>query len=159
MESLAINEDAEERGAVFTRREVVDFILDLVGYTADRPLHHYHLLVESHAATGMEPWLLESSAQTTLVRRLEQTFPTLEEAGCKVGIGVATGADKAFVGDFDTLAVEPDRKVPLVTTRDIQSGEVRWRGSGVINPFSEAGSLVDLREYPRLRRYLESRLG
>jgi hypothetical protein len=30
---------AESRGAVFTRREVVDFILDLTGYTADGPLH------------------------------------------------------------------------------------------------------------------------
>ena len=30
---------AESRGAVFTRREVVDFILDLAGYTTDKPLH------------------------------------------------------------------------------------------------------------------------
>ena len=30
---------AKLRGAVFTRREVVDFILDLAGYTADKPLH------------------------------------------------------------------------------------------------------------------------
>ena len=37
----------EERGAVFTRREVVDFILDLVGYTADRPLHEKRLLEPS----------------------------------------------------------------------------------------------------------------
>ncbi|MFB6465015.1 PaeR7I family type II restriction endonuclease [Bradyrhizobium tunisiense] len=34
----------EERGAVFTRREVVDFILDLVGYTADKPLHEARIL-------------------------------------------------------------------------------------------------------------------
>ena len=66
--------------------------------------------------------------------------------GCKVGIGVATGADKAFIGDFDTLDVEPDRKLPLVTTKDIMSGEVQWRGQGVINPFAEGGGLVDLRE-------------
>ena len=33
------NAGAGERGAVFTRREVVDFILDLVGYTTGRPLH------------------------------------------------------------------------------------------------------------------------
>jgi hypothetical protein len=81
----------------------------------------------------------------------------LEEAGCKVGIGVATGADKAFIGDFDSLDVEPDRKLPLVTTHDIVSGEVQWRGQGVINPFAEDGGLVDLRDYPRLRRYLEAR--
>lgn len=104
-----------------------------------------------------EPWLIESSDQMALIRRLEQQFPTLEDAGCMVGIGVATGADKAYIGDFATLDVEADRKLPLVTTRDIASGEVEWQGQGVINPFAENGGLVDLRDYPRLRRYLEAR--
>jgi hypothetical protein len=106
---------------------------------------------------GSEPWLLESSDQMALIRRLESSYPTLEEVGCTVGIGVATGADKAFIGDFESLDVEPDRKLPLVTTRDIMSGEVKWRGQGVINPFAETRGLVDLNEYPRLRRYLEAR--
>ncbi|MBU2760262.1 N-6 DNA methylase [Acidithiobacillus sp. RW2] len=106
---------------------------------------------------GSEPWLLESSDQMALIRRLEKQFPSLEEVGCKVGIGVATGADKAYIGDFDALDVEPDRKLPLVTTKDILSGEVQWRGQGVINPFAEGSGLVDLRNYPRLRRYLEAR--
>lgn len=106
---------------------------------------------------GVEPWLLESADQMALIRRLEGQFPTLEEAGCKVGIGVATGADKAFIGDFATLDVEEDRKLPLVTTKDIVSGDVQWHGQGVINPFIDGGGLVDLSEYPRLRRYLEDR--
>ena len=107
--------------------------------------------------SGSEPWILESSDQLALVRRLEQAFPTLEEAGCKVGIGVATGADEAFIGLYDELDVEADRKQPLVMTRDIQSGTVQWRGYGVINPFADAGGLVNLDEYPRLKRYLEAR--
>ena len=108
-------------------------------------------------ADGSEPWVLDSSDQMALLRRLEREFPTLEEAGCKVGIGVATGADKAFIGDFAELDVELDRKLPLVTTKDIESGEVRWRGRGVVNPFAEEGGLVDLGAYPRLRRYLVER--
>jgi hypothetical protein len=84
-------------------------------------------------------------------------FPLLEAVGCRVGIGVATGADKAFIGNFDSLDVEPDRKLPLVTTKDILSGAVKWRGQGVINPFAESDGLVDLEAYPRLRRYLEAR--
>src|SRR3546814_1202226 len=36
-----------ERGAIFTRREVVDFILDLVGYTSERPLQEQALLEPS----------------------------------------------------------------------------------------------------------------
>ncbi|RCG84085.1 eco57I restriction-modification methylase family protein [Pseudomonas aeruginosa] len=111
----------------------------------------------ARVTNGAEPWLLESSDQMALIRRLEGCFPSLEEAGCKVGIGVATGADKAFIGNFDALDVEPDRKLPLVTTKDIMTGEVQWRGQGVINPFAESGGLVDLDRYPRLRRYLEAR--
>jgi hypothetical protein len=38
---------ASERGAIFTRREVVDFILDLSGYTVDQPLHQRRLLEPS----------------------------------------------------------------------------------------------------------------
>jgi hypothetical protein len=111
----------------------------------------------ARVTNGSEPWLLESSDQMALIRRLEQQFPSLEETGCMVGIGVATGADKAFIGDFEALDVEPDRKLPLVTTSDIRSGEVHWRGQGVINPFADGAGLVDLRDYPRLRRYLEAR--
>ncbi|ENO6478981.1 Eco57I restriction-modification methylase domain-containing protein [Enterobacter hormaechei] len=111
----------------------------------------------ARVTNGAEPWLLASSDQMALIRRLEGAFPLLEEAGCKVGIGVATGADKAFIGDFESLDVEPDRKLPLVTTKDIMTGEVQWRGQGVINPFAESGGVVDLGDYPRLRRYLEAR--
>lgn len=108
-------------------------------------------------AAGAEPWILESSDQLDLVRRLESCFPTLEEAGCKVGIGVATGADEAFIGSYEALDVEPDRKLPLVTTRDILAGTVEWRGLGVVNPFADAGGLVNLADYPRLKAYLEAR--
>ena len=41
----------EARGAVFARREVVDFILDLVGYTPDRRLHE-HVLLEPSFGDG-----------------------------------------------------------------------------------------------------------
>lgn len=108
-------------------------------------------------AVGAEPWILESSHQFALVRRLERDFPTIEAAGCKVGIGVATGADDAFIGPFDALDVEDDRKQPLVMTRDILRGRVEWRGFGVVNPFADDGGLVSLADYPLLRKYLEAR--
>lgn len=111
----------------------------------------------SCVAVGSQPWVLDSSGQVSLLRRMEAQFPPLEDVGCKVGIGVATGADQAFIGKFDELDVEDDRKQPLVMTRDISSGVVAWRGYGVINPFAESGGLVDLALYPRLKRYLELR--
>ncbi|OYV84099.1 MAG: modification methylase PaeR7I [Parcubacteria group bacterium 21-54-25] len=104
---------------------------------------------------GADPWLLQSADQLQVVRRLEQEFPMLEETGCQVGIGVATGADRVFVAPFEELDVEPSRKLPLVMTKDIASGVVKWRGFGVVNPFEADGQLVDLAAYPRLRRYLE----
>ncbi len=105
-------------------------------------------------ARGAEPWMLSVSNQLALVRRLESAFPALEDAGCKVGIGVATGADGVFIGAYDDLDVEPECKLPLVTTKDIKDGTVFWHGLGVINPFEDAGGLVDLTRYPRLARYL-----
>lgn len=108
-------------------------------------------------ASGGEPWLLDASDQMALVRRLERDFPLLEEAECKVGIGVATGADQAYIGLMDVLDVEPDRKLPLAMTRDILTGKTQWRGYGVINPFRDEGGLVDLEAYPRLKRHLETR--
>lgn len=108
---------------------------------------------------GAAPWLLGSSDHLNLIRRLENELPTIEQAGNKVGIGVATGADKAFIGEYESLDVEPDRKLPLVMTRDIMGGTVEWRGLGVVNPFVEDGGLVDLQCYPRLNKYLEARKG
>jgi hypothetical protein len=106
--------------------------------------------------SGAEPWVLGAPDQLSLVRRLEARFPTLEAAGCRVGIGVATGADKAFIAPYDQLDVEVDRKIPLVTTRDISGGKVEWGGLAVLNPFTDDGSLVSLAAYPRLSRYLEA---
>lgn len=126
---------------------LLDFSLPLVSGDEVREMHD--------VASGESPWLIESVDQLALLRRLEKQFPLLEEAGCKVGIGVATGADKVFIGDYAALDVEPECKLPLVTTRDIQSGEMQWRGLGVINPFGNGDGLVDLSAYPRLRRYLE----
>ena len=47
VERLASESGIEERGAIYTKRQVVEFILDLVGYTADRPLTEFRLLEPS----------------------------------------------------------------------------------------------------------------
>ncbi len=111
-----------------------------------------------HEVSGImnssEPWVLEAFDELAVLRRLEATYPTLEEAGCKVGIGVATGADKVYVGTYDELDVEKDRKLPLVMTKDIRAGKVEWNGKGVINPFDDDGGLVNLKKYPKLAAYL-----
>ena len=47
IEALAKNGGTEARGAIFTRLEVVDFILDLAGYTEDQPLQKKRILEPS----------------------------------------------------------------------------------------------------------------
>jgi hypothetical protein len=115
----------------------------------------HDVTVANAIVRGSEPWILHAPDRTGLVRRLEACFPTLEETGCQVGIGVATGADKVYIAPYDALDIEADRKLPLVTTKDIRDGEVAWRGLGLVNPFDEDGRLVSLADYPRLRAYLE----
>ncbi|MCI5157777.1 MAG: modification methylase PaeR7I [Candidatus Electrothrix sp. AUS1_2] len=101
------------------------------------------------------PWLLHpTDNMLSLLRRLELSFPTIEETGCKVGIGVATGADKIFIGNYESLDIEEDRKLPLARTKDIKTGRVIWKGDGIINPFDSTGALVNLNTYPKLKKYL-----
>ncbi|WP_310383359.1 Eco57I restriction-modification methylase domain-containing protein, partial [Roseateles sp.] len=83
---------------------------------AGKPCAELGVAVVEQASIGAEPWVLSSSDKRALLRRLEGLFPTLEEAGCKVGIGVATGADKAFIAPMTELDVEASRKLPLATT-------------------------------------------
>jgi hypothetical protein len=112
-----------------------------------------------HVATGSGPWVLGEFDRFTVVQMMEERFPTLEEVGCKVGIGVATGADKAFIGRYEDLDVEAERKLPLVMTGDILAGHVVWQGFGIVNPFEPDGRLADFARYPRFGRYMMERQG
>jgi len=101
-----------------------------------------------------QPWLTEANSHIELIRRLERDYPTLEEAGCRVGIGVATGADGIYIGRYEDLDVEDERKVPLIGTKDICHGNVIWKGRGVVNPFEPDGSIADLEKYPRFKKFV-----
>lgn len=104
---------------------------------------------------GREPWPTGTPQQLALLAELESRFAPLESraTGTRVGIGIATGCDDVFITD-DTDLVETERLLPLVKAPDVASGEVRWSGSYLVNPWGEEG-LVDLRRYPRLARYFE----
>lgn len=100
-------------------------------------------------------WPSGSPARLVALRDLEQRLPTLEDdtTGTRVGIGVATGADKVFVTTDETVA-EPDRMLPLAMAADTMSGELEWSGHYLANPWRDDGAgLVDLSEFPRLNGY------
>jgi len=104
---------------------------------------------------GAQPWMFDEEGSMEVLRPLEARLPALEAAGCKVGIGVATGADAVYIGTETELDVEPVRRLPLVMTRDIRGGRVDWMGHWVLNPFHDDGALVDPAEFPRFQAYIE----
>jgi adenine-specific DNA-methyltransferase len=110
--------------------------------------------------SGETKWATHSPAHLSLLRRLEATGVPLgqEGSGCKVGIGVATGADDVYIVSKGQIDLEQELLLPLVTTKDIVSGEVRWKGKYLVNPFDhdKSGRLINLNHYPKARRYFES---
>jgi hypothetical protein len=70
IEKLSTSVSSESRGAVFTRSEVVEFILDLVGYTIDQPLHQKRILEPS---CGRGDFLLP------IISRLRTTWKTSQK--------------------------------------------------------------------------------
>lgn len=107
-------------------------------------------------SAGSAPLLLDDIPRLVLLRRVERELPTLEQAGCKVGIGVATGCDRVFIDAMDALPIEAERKLPLVMARDLVDGSIQWSGKAVLNPFDESGRLVPLESFPRFKHYLEA---
>ena len=111
--------------------------------------------------TGGDHWPTGSPHALELLADLESRFPPLEDprTGTRVGIGVATGCDDVYISDAPQ-GIEDDRLLPLVTAGDIVSGQPKWGGRYLINPW-EDGRLVDLLEFPGLADYFrvhESRI-
>jgi adenine-specific DNA-methyltransferase len=110
--------------------------------------------------TGEAKWATHSPEHLSLMRRLEAEGVQLGTvaSGCKVGIGVATGADDIFIVTKDQVDVEQELLLPLVMTKDIASGELRWQGKYLIDPFDrdDSGRLIDLKGYPKVKRYFEA---
>lgn len=107
------------------------------------------------AVRGERPWLVSANPALPIIHDLEERLPTIQEAGCRVSIGVATGNDRAFIGDYEALDVEEDRRLPLATNKCVVGGEIMWTGKGIVNPFTDSGALVDLSTYPKLAAHLE----
>lgn len=105
-----------------------------------------------------EPWMTTSHSQQRVMRTAQATLAPLEESSprTKVGIGVATGADRVFILDAFAPDIEPDRQLPLVLGRDVGNQQLSWSGHYLIDPFDPAapGQLVSLEAYPGLASYL-----
>jgi adenine-specific DNA-methyltransferase len=105
---------------------------------------------------GDAPWVLSSPEHLRALRALEARFAPIE-ATARVGIGVATGNDKIYIVKRN-IDVEQDRLVPLVMREDVDHGRIKDAGRYVINTFRDDGRLVDLRDYPKLKAYLDEHM-
>lgn len=103
-------------------------------------------------------WPAGSPHMIKLLERLQEDFPTLEADGTtKISIGVATGADKAYIVPRDAgVDIEPDRLLPIVMADDIRAGHLRTPTKVMLNPWDDEGDLVDLEAYPRFAEALGS---
>ena len=114
--------------------------------------HFCTALLNQPTSSDMIP--LSSSKAVDRITKLVENFPTLEEAGVKIGIGIATGKDKVFITKSNNI-VEKDRMLPLFNMKD-------WRrnhntdNNWLINPWDKEGKLVNLRDYPLLEKYFEA---
>jgi hypothetical protein len=119
-----------------------------VGYQAHRLPHWF---------AGDEMWPAGNPARLALIELLNDRFGPLHDpaAGTRIGIGVATGADRTYV-IADPSGIEPDRALPLAVGRDLRTGTYEWGGNFLANPWAPDGTLVDLADYPMLRQHLET---
>lgn len=103
-----------------------------------------------------DSWPAASPARLAVLEDLTERFRLLEDAqtGTKVGIGIATGADKVFLTKDKDL-VEQERLLPMAMVRDTTSGTLDWGGTWLVNPWTEGGGLVDLADFPRLAAYFD----
>lgn len=83
-------------------------------------------------------------------------FPLIEEQGFKIGIGVATGADKIFVSPDLKGKIEESLLLPAINGQDLRGNQMNWNGRLLFNPYKENGELINLDSYPLCKAYLEN---
>ena len=103
---------------------------------------------------GSNPWLFGQFEKIELINKLEKEYPLLETVGCKVHIGIATGANNIFIID-GANNIEATRLVPVITASELRKGAINWKGRYLVNTYDRKG-VISLKHYPKLENYLNS---
>lgn len=113
-----------------------------------------------HESLNCEAWNLRPPALLALSKRLRANHPTLEDLTRRISAGPATGRDDIFVLSKELAgSVEPELLRPVVRGKDISQDGISDTGLRILMPYTYADGaphLVDLKRYPRARKYLES---
>ncbi|MEU6672047.1 Eco57I restriction-modification methylase domain-containing protein [Streptomyces sp. NPDC046727] len=153
-QGTAVAADTNRSFGAEQAREFVDWYA--AGERSTAATASYQAARMPHWFPEEDSWPAASPARLAVLEDLTERFRLLEdpETGTRVGIGIATGADKVFLTK-DRELVEEDRLLPMAMVRDTTSGTVDWDGTYLVNPWTAGGDLVDLDAYPRLASYFE----
>ena len=110
-------------------------------------------IVRKDVVDSDKPWMFGASDELELINRLESEFPLIEDAGCKVFVGAATGNNNIYIIN-DDLDIEPCRKIPMVKAGDIKDIHHSDSQQFIINTYDSDG-VINLEHYPKLQEYLE----
>jgi adenine-specific DNA-methyltransferase len=99
-------------------------------------------------------FLSRDLAATKTVSVAQKRFSKIEDAGCSIRVGSATGCNEVFLGSRQTLPIERSRLLPFVNAHSINKGKVHWTGTYLVNVFDARGKVVTLARFPRMAAYL-----
>lgn len=110
-----------------------------------------------HWFPGTDLWPAGPPVVLNMIEQLNEQYQPLEDPATttRVGIGVATGADKVYVTK-DPDAAERERMLPLSMAWDTNSGTLTWSRHYLVNPWDETTGLVTLEHWPRFAAYMEA---
>lgn len=86
----------------------------------------------------------------------EKYLSKIEEQELKIGIGVATGRDSIFISKSFEGIIEEELLLPILTSKDVKSDEIKWCGNYIINPYDKYGNLINLNDFPLAKKYFNS---
>jgi hypothetical protein len=100
-------------------------------------------------------FLSRDLAATKAVMAARKRFPKIEDAGCVIRVGSATGCNGVFLGSRREIPIEQSRLLPFVNAHSIEKGKVHWTGTYIVNVFDADGKVVTLARFPRMAAYLQ----
>lgn len=142
-----------EASSGFNEREAVKLIA-MLGKAKCITTRHYSTGLIPEASLTEGSWPLLPPDKQAVLCHLEKHFQMLEspETGTYVGIGMATGNDGVFLTSDEGL-VEPEYMIPMVTSRQLKSGNSDLKPLWLVNPWNGDESLADLSKAPKLNSY------
>lgn len=85
----------------------------------------------------------------------QKHYSKIEDQGFSIGIGIATGCDEVFIGEYLDETVEPDRLLPILKSSDLKNNQFKPPKNSLLNPFEPDGSLIDLEKFPKTKKYFD----